>query len=83
MQMKDTDTEGMLPVHMILGANNCTKIKMAGDQLIEAMGVPVAELSKFGWTINPTGKEVNMENMFLIQTMVTNYKRLWRLDVLF
>lgn len=41
--MEETDTKKILPVHVILGANEYTKIKMASCQRVGDMGEPVAE----------------------------------------
>ena len=40
VQMKETDTKRILPIHVTLGANEYTKIKMAGYQRAGAMGEP-------------------------------------------
>ena len=43
---------------------------------------PIAEQTRFGWTIMSSGAEVDIENMFLTQTSVADYEELCRLDVL-
>ena len=46
------------------------------------MGEPVAERTKFGWTILAQGKELDYSAMFLAQTSQTDYEELCRLDAL-
>ena len=77
VQMKETDT-----IHVILCANEYTRIKMAVYQRVGETGEPIAEQTRFGWTIMSSGAEVDIENMFLTQTLVTDYEELCRLDVL-
>ena len=45
-------------------------------------GEPIAEQTRFGWTIMYSGAEVDIGNMFLTQTSVAEYEELCRLDVL-
>jgi len=82
VEMEETDTKRILPIHVILGANEYTKIKMAGYQRAGAMGEPIAEQTRFGWTIMSSGAEVDLQNMFLTQTSVGDYVELCRMDVL-
>ena len=49
--MEETDTKELLPIHVILGANEYTKIRTAGYQRAGAVGEPMAEQTRFGWTI--------------------------------
>lgn len=80
--MDDVDKKSKLPVHLILGTNEYTKIKTSEPQRAGAMGEPVAEHTKFGWAIMSTGKEANIESMFLTQTTSSDYENLCRMDVL-
>ena len=80
--MEQTDTKKILSIHVILGANEYTKIKMAGYQRVGKTEEPIAEQTKFGWTIMSSGAEVDLQNMFLTQTSVADYEELCRLDVL-
>ena len=82
VRMEETDTKELLPIHVILGANEYTKIKMAGYQRAGAVGQPIAEQTRFGWTIMSSGAEVDTQNMFLTQTSVGDYEDLCRMDVL-
>ena len=82
VRMEETDTKELLPIHVILGANEYTKIKMAGYQRAGAVGEPIAEQTRFGWTIMSSGAEVDSQNMFLTQTSIGDYEELCRMDVL-
>ena len=82
VRMDDIDKKSALPVHLILGTNEYTKIKTSEAQRTGAMGEPVAERTKFGWTIMSTGNEANMESMFLTQITTGDYENLCRMDVL-
>ena len=82
VRMDDVDKQNKRPVNLILGRNEYTKIKTSEAQQAGKMGEPVAEYTKFGWTIMSTGKEANTESMFLIQTTVNDYENLCRMDVL-
>ena len=55
---------------------------MAGYQRVGEIGEPIAEQTRFGWTIMSSGAEVDIENMFLTETSVTDSEELCRLDVL-
>ena len=80
--MEETDTKKILPIHVILGANEHTKIKMTGYQRVREIGEPIAEQIRFGWTLMSSGAEGDIENMFLTWTLVADYEELYRLDVL-
>ena len=82
VHMEETATKDKLPVHVVLGVNEYTKIKMAGYQRAGNMGEPVAEKTRFGWTIMTTGAEVDIQTMLLTQTAASDYEELCRLDVL-
>ena len=82
IEMEDKDERAMLPVHIILGASEYTKIKTGSGQKVGRIGEPVAEKTKFGWTVMSPGEEVNLGNMFLAQTSVADYEGLCRTDVL-
>lgn len=82
VNMEDTDTKSLLPVHVILGASDYAKIKTSTSQRTGAIGEPVAEYTLFGWTIMSPGTEQNLDSMFLTQTTSTSYEELCRMDVL-
>ena len=47
----DNDPKPFLPVHLILGASDYRTIKTAEPPRVGQLGEPVAEKTKFGWTI--------------------------------
>ena len=80
--MHDIDEKPELPVHLILGASEYARIKTETKPRIGLPGEPVAELTKFGWTVLSPGKEININEMLLTQTASPDYEQLCRLDVL-
>jgi len=82
VEMEETDVKKILPFHVILGANEYTKIKMAGYQRTGAMGKPIAEQTRLSWTIMSSGAEVDLQNMFLTQTSVGDCKEVCHMNVL-
>ena len=81
--MDDLDTKCRLPVHLILGAGEYAKLKTENAPKIGEPGQPIAELTKFGWTIISPGKEpLDLANVLLTQTSHVDYEELCRLDVL-
>lgn len=82
VDMEDTDTKSLLPVHVILGASDYAKITTSTSQRTGAVGEPVAEFTLFGWTIMSPGTEQNLDSMFLAQTTSTSYEELCGMDVL-
>ena len=51
VHMQDSDTKEQLPVHLILGASKYARIKTETGPRVGQPGQPVAEHTKFGWTI--------------------------------
>jgi hypothetical protein len=80
VEMTDKDDKAELPVHLVIGANEYTKIKTETSPKIGHQGEPIAEKTKFDWTIMSSGKEVN--EMFMTQTSSADYEKLCCLDVL-
>ena len=82
VNMNDTDTKQELPVHLMLGTGEYTKIKTKTTPKIGKPGEPVAEFTQLGWTIMSPGKEADLTKMPLTQTTPSDYKNLCRLDIL-
>ena len=80
--MDDLDSKNILPVNLILGANDYARIKTETAPRIGALNEPVVEKTKLGWTIISAGKEVDLTLMFMTQTSSLEYETLCRLDVL-
>ena len=72
----------LLPVHLVLGELEYAKIKAKTRPKMGKPGKPVAEKSKFGWTIISSGKDVGISNLCLAQSSTTYYHNLCKLDVL-
>ena len=60
VKMDDMDTKEFLPVHIILGVCDYTKIKTETAPLVGSANEPIAEKTRFGWTIIAPGKEVDL-----------------------
>ena len=80
--MEDKDSKPFLPIHLILGASAFATIKTAESPRVGLPGEPVAEKTRFGWTIMSSGKEFDHSKMLLMQTSQADYEDLCRLDVL-
>ena len=78
----DNDPKPFLPVHLILGTSDYAPIETAEPPRVGQLGEPVAERTKFGWTIMSSGKELDHLKMLLTQTSHTDYEDLCRLDIL-
>ena len=82
VRMEDTDLKPYLPIHLILGASEYTAIKTTERPRVGQPGEPVAEKTKFGWTIMSPGREIDHTTMLLTQTSHVDYEELCRLDVM-
>ena len=80
--MTDREEKSNLPVHIILETSEYARIKTPNKPRMGRPGEPIAELTKFGWTILSPGKEVDLNNMFLTQVRGADYNALCSLDVL-
>jgi hypothetical protein len=56
VEMTDKDDKAELLVHLVIGENEYTKIKTETSPKIDRQGEPIAEKTKFGWTIMSPGK---------------------------
>ena len=82
VKMHDNDEKPELPVHLILGASEYARIKTETKPKLGRPNEPVAELTRFGWTILSPGKEIDLTRMLSTQTASPDYEQLCRLDVL-
>ncbi|XP_028416198.1 uncharacterized protein LOC114539993 [Dendronephthya gigantea] len=80
--IKDEDPKEQLPIHLILGVGEYSKIKTSSRQKVGVPGEPVAELTKFGWILLSPGQGIDLSQMFLTQTSSVEYDELCRMDVL-
>lgn len=80
--MDDGDTKSELPIHLILGASEYSRIKTDTKPRIGKAGEPIAELTTLGWTMMSAGKEAHLSSVYLTRTSSTDYDQLCSLDVL-
>lgn len=82
VSVHDDDTKASLPVHVVLGSREYTRIKTETKPRIGQENDPIAELTKFGWFLTSPGTEFDKNIMVLTQTSQSHYKELCKLDVL-
>ena len=80
--MNDNDKKSNLPIHVILGASDYSKIKTATKPKIGQPLEPIAELTTLGWTMMSAGCEPNLPQTYLTRTSGADYQELCNLDVL-
>ena len=66
--MNDTDMKAELPIHLTLGANEYTRIKVQEMPSVGQPREPVAELTRLGWVLMSPGKEVELSKLIVIKT---------------
>ena len=82
IKMMDNDQKSELPIHLVPGASEYSKVKTDTQPRIGNPGEPVAEYTHFGWTIISPGVEIDLGNLYVTTSTVTDYDRLCSLDVL-
>ena len=82
MTIKDRDKRTKLPVHVVLGNGDYSRIKTETRPRVGKDMEPVAEVTRLGWFIMSPGKEFDRKKMLLTQTDQSDYEQLCRLDVL-
>ena len=82
LQINDHDPKGELPLHVILGISDYTKIKTQERPRVGLPGKPIAELTKVGWVIVSPGQETGITNMLFSKTFLHDYQKLCSLDCL-
>ena len=80
--MDDNDQKKKLPVHVILGASDNSRIKTMTKPRIGQPGESVAEKTQLEWTIISPGRESGLSNMLLTRNSTCDHEQLCRLDVL-
>ena len=78
VEIDDFDLKREVPVYLILGTSECAKIKT--ETVMGKPGEPIAELTRFGWTIMSPESEPHLIKMFLTQTTKVDYEELRWLD---
>ena len=82
VDMDDYDDKELLPVHIILGANEYAKIRANENLRVGQTGEPVAEHTKLGWSLMSPGEDDKRALGCLAVNSTTDYQRLCALDVL-
>ena len=82
VKMEDKDPKPYLPIHLIFGASEYAAIKTTERPRVGRPCEPVAEKTKFGWTIMLPGRDIDHTNMLLTQTSHVDYEELCRLDMM-
>ena len=82
VQIDDDDPKQQLPVHVILGTGEYSRIKTDERPLVGGDCEPVAERTKLGWFVMSPGADVDHRTMLLTQTSRADFESLCRLDVL-
>ena len=78
----DDDDKDLLPVHILLGANDYAKIRTSENLRVGRIGEPVAEHTKFGWSIMSPGADQKTFLGCLAVNSIADYDNLCSLDVL-
>ena len=78
----DEDTKKELPVQIILGASDYSRIKTSTGTRVGNPGEPIAEYTRLGWTLMSPGKVGEHESMMLTRSTIEDYSQLCALDVL-
>ena len=82
MGIDDDDDKRVLPVHLILGANDFARIRTGERLRVGRRGDPVAEFTRFGCTLMSPGAETDLSPVYLAVNSAADYERLCALDVL-
>ena len=80
--MDDNDEKSELPVHVILGASDYSRVKMETKPRIGQPLEPIAELTTLGWMVMSAGSESNLSNVYATRMSSADYQELCSLDVL-
>ena len=82
VKMDEFQIKAVLPIHVVLGVSDFTKIKTKEERRIGKIKNPIAELTKLGWIIISPGKESNYSHLLLNTSGFNNYEELCSLDIL-
>lgn len=80
--MNGMDKKPKLPAHLIFAASDYLCIKTDPPSRIGKTGEPVAEKTKFEWTIIAKGTDIDYTTLLLILSNQTDYQQLCRQNVL-
>ena len=80
--IEDTDEKEELPVHVIFGTSDFSKIRTPTKPRVGKPGEPVAELTLSGWMMMSPGHELEYRKFLFARSSSEDYERLCSLDVL-
>ena len=81
-QLEDNDKKSELPIHLILGASEYSRIKTETKPSISKPSEAIAELTTLGWSMMSSGKDTSFPNVYLTKSSAADYEQLCSLDVL-
>ena len=82
LRLNDLDNKRELPVHLVLGTSEYSRIKTATKPRIGNPGEPVAEYTHLGFTKISPGAELDMSNLYLAKSATEDYDCLCSWDAL-
>ena len=82
MQMHDTGTKHLLPIHTIVCASDFAKTRMEICPREARVSEPFVEQTKIGWVIMSPDGEIDIVSALFTKTFVNDYEKLCDTDVL-
>ena len=82
IKMNDTEMKVELPINLVLGASEYTRIRVQEILRVGQPGEPITELTRLGWILMSPGKEGDLSKLMVIKTSPDAYEYLYRLDIL-
>ena len=80
--MDDNDRKSELPIYLILGASEYSRIKSETKPKIGKPSEAIAEQTALGWAMMSSGEETGISNVYLKNHHQQAYEKLCSLDVL-
>ena len=80
--MHNSDTKNLLSIHIMLGASDFAKIKIATCPNVGQITTPFDAQTKMERAIMSSGRESDMVSALFNKTSINGYEKLCRTDVL-
>lgn len=77
--MMDNGKKSELPIHLILGASEYSRIKIETKPRIRKPSAPIAELTTLEWAMMTSDKEPSLSNVYLTKSSAADYEQLSKL----
>jgi len=83
--MEDNDRKSELPINLVLGAGEYSRIKTETKPRLGKPSEPIAELTTLGWAMVSSGKKPGLSNVYLTRSSAAGYEqlgsgeRVWRI----